>query len=74
MICVDDHLLHHNVMFPLLVGLHDGIHLLIISGVYMNSIKECLLVIGCLIPLLGEDCPNSILVGICLNQKWLLQV
>ena len=37
-ISVDDCLLSQNAMFPLTVGLHNGIHFLIISGVFSNGI------------------------------------
>lgn len=37
-IYVDDRFLPHNVVFRLLESLHDGIHILIISGVFMNCI------------------------------------
>jgi hypothetical protein len=35
---VDDFLLSHNEMFPLKIGLHNGIHLFVIGGVFPNSI------------------------------------
>jgi hypothetical protein len=38
MINVDDHLLSQNVMFPLTTGLYNGILLLIIGGVFSDSI------------------------------------
>jgi hypothetical protein len=33
-ISVDDCLLSQNVMFPLTTGLHNGIHLFVIGGVF----------------------------------------
>jgi hypothetical protein len=35
---VDDCLLSQNVMFPLTKGLHNGIHFLVIGGVFPNGI------------------------------------
>lgn len=46
MIYVDDCLLPKNVMLPLSTVLHDGMHLLIIGGVFQNYIGECLTMIG----------------------------
>jgi len=71
---VDDHLLPHNVMLPLSASLHDGIDLFIIGGILPNCIEKCLTMIGHWIPMLGEDYTNSIVRGVCLNFKWLLQV
>jgi hypothetical protein len=39
---VYDHLFPQNVMFPLTTGLDNGIHFLVIGGVFPNSIGECL--------------------------------
>jgi hypothetical protein len=33
-----DHLLSQNVMFPLTIGLYNGIHLLVIGGIFLDSI------------------------------------
>ena len=38
MISVDDRLLSQNVMFPLTIGLYNGIHFLVRGGVFMDSI------------------------------------
>jgi hypothetical protein len=38
MISVDDCLLSQNVMFPLTIGLYNGIHFLVIGGVFPDSI------------------------------------
>jgi hypothetical protein len=38
LINVDDRLLSHNVMFPLTIGLYNGIHFLVIGGVFLDSI------------------------------------
>jgi hypothetical protein len=37
-IIVDDCLLSHNVMFPLTTSLYNGIHFLVIGGVFPDSI------------------------------------
>jgi hypothetical protein len=37
-ISVDDRLLSQNVMFPLTTGLYNGIHFLVIGGVFPDSI------------------------------------
>jgi hypothetical protein len=37
-ISVDNHLLSHNVIFPLTIGLYNGIHFLVIGGVFLDSI------------------------------------
>ena len=37
-ISVDDHLLSQNVMFPLTTNLYNGIHFLIIGGVFPDDI------------------------------------
>jgi hypothetical protein len=36
-ISVDDHLLSQNVMFPLTTGLYNGIHFLVIGGVFLDK-------------------------------------
>jgi hypothetical protein len=35
---VDDCLISHNVMFPLTTKLHNGIHFLVIGGVFSDGI------------------------------------
>jgi hypothetical protein len=35
---VDDHLLSQNVMFPLTTCLYNGIHFIVIGGVFSESI------------------------------------
>ena len=37
-ISVDDCLLSHNLMFPLMTGLYNGIHFLVSGGVFIDSI------------------------------------
>jgi hypothetical protein len=41
-ISVYDHLFPQNVMFPLTTCLYNGIHFLVIDGVFPDSIGECL--------------------------------
>jgi hypothetical protein len=41
-ISVYDRLCPHNVIFPLMTGLYNGIHFLVIGGVFTDSIEECL--------------------------------
>jgi hypothetical protein len=35
---VDDRILSQNVMFPLMIGLYNGIHFLVIGGVFLDSV------------------------------------
>lgn len=75
MIHVYDPLLLKNIMFPLLIGLYDGTHFLIISRITLDNIKECFNVTCPQMSLLNEDCTNAPLFKrICLNVKWLLEV
>jgi hypothetical protein len=39
-ISVYDHLFPQNVMFPLTTGLYNGIHFLVIGGVFLDSIES----------------------------------
>ena len=71
---VDDCLLPHNVNLLLSASMHNGIHLFIIGGVLLNCSGKYLTMIGHWMPMLGEDCTNSIVRVVCLNFKWLLQV
>jgi len=40
--CVDDYFLPHNVMLPLLVGLHNGIHLFVIGWIHLDCVQKSL--------------------------------
>lgn len=71
---VDNILLPQNVMIPLSISMHDGIHLFIIGRVLLNCIGKFLTMIGHQMSVLGENCTNSIVSGICLDFKWFLQV
>ena len=69
---VDDRFLPQNVMLPFSVGLHNGINLFVISGILPDYVLKCLTVIFHWMPLLMKDWPNSIVICICLDLKWLL--
>jgi hypothetical protein len=71
---VDDHFLSQNVMLPLPTSLHNGIHFFVISGIISDCVGKCRTVICHWMPMLSKDYPNSIVKGICLDLKWLLQV
>ena len=73
-ISVYDRLFPQNVMFPLTTGLYNGIHFLVIGGVFSNSIGECLTMVCHRIPMLSENCAQNIFRCISLNLKWLLQI
>jgi hypothetical protein len=44
-ISVYDHLFPQNVMFPLTTGLYNGINFIFIGGVFMDRIRECLIMV-----------------------------
>ena len=71
---MDDCFLPKNVMLPLSTGLHNGIHFFVIGGILANCLRQCLTVTCHWMSLLSKNCPNSIVRGICLDLKWLLQV
>ena len=73
-VSVDDCFLPQNVMLALPTSLHNGIHLLIIGGVFLNCFGKCRTMIDHHIPLLGDKCTDRIVRGFCLNFKWLLIV
>jgi hypothetical protein len=55
-ISVDDCLISQNVMFPLTMGLCNGIHFLIIGGVFSNNILEFLTMVCYRMTMLSENC------------------
>jgi hypothetical protein len=57
-VCVDDRFLSH---------------LFVISGILLNCVGKCLIVICHWMHMLSKDYPNSIVRGIYLDLKWLLQ-
>ena len=71
---VYDHLFSHNVMFSLTTGLYNGIHFLVIGGVFPNNIRECLTMICHLMLVLSENCAHDIVRCISLNLERLLQI
>lgn len=73
-IYADDLLLCQNVMFSFPARLHDAVHPLIVHEVFQNSIGKYVIVIRKQMPVLGENCTNSIVKGVCPNFKWLFQV
>jgi hypothetical protein len=73
-VCVDNCFLPQNVMLPLLESLQNGIQFFFISGILLDCVRQCRTVICHWMPLLSKNCLNSIVRGICLDLKWLLQV
>ena len=73
-ISVDYCLLSKNVMFPLVAGLYNGIHFLVIGGVFLESVTECLTMVCHRMLLLSENCAHSIVICISLNIERLLQI
>jgi len=73
-ISVDDRLLSHNVMFPLTTWLYNGIHFLVIGGLFLDNIWECLTMICHQMTMLNENCAYNIVICITLNLKWLFQI
>ena len=71
-ISVDDCILSQNVMFPLMKILYNGIHFLVIGGVFLDSIIECLTMVFHRMPMLSENCAHKIVRCISLNIEWLL--
>jgi hypothetical protein len=71
---VDDCLLSHNVIFPLTTDLYNGIHFLLISGVFTDSIRECITMVCHQMIMLSDNCTYNIVECISLNLKRLLQI
>jgi hypothetical protein len=71
---VYDHLFPQNVMFPLKKGLYNGIHILVIGGVFPDNIGECLTMVCHWMPMLSKNCAHNIVRCISLNLEWLLQI
>jgi hypothetical protein len=69
---VYDHLYLKNVMFPLIAGLYNGINFLVVGGVFMDNIEECLTMVCHRMPVLSEICAHSIVIFISLNIEWLV--
>jgi hypothetical protein len=73
-ISVYDHLFLQNVMFPFMTGLENGIHFLVIGGVFTDYIGECLTMVCHRMPVMSENCTHNIVKCISLNLEWLLQI
>jgi hypothetical protein len=59
-ISVYDRLCPQNVMFPLTMGLYNGIHFLVIGGVFLDNIRECLTMVCRRMPVLSENYAHNI--------------
>ena len=57
---MDDRLLFENVMLPFFTVLYNGIHLLIIGGIFLDDIGEHPTMISHGIPMLSKDYTNNI--------------
>jgi hypothetical protein len=71
---VYDHLFPQNVIFPLTTCLYNGIHFLVIGGVFPDSIRECLTMVCHRMPMLSENYTHNIVRCISLNIEWLLKI
>jgi hypothetical protein len=54
-ISVYDRLFPHNVMFTFTTSLYNGIHFLVIGGIFLDSIKECIIIVCHWMPMLSEN-------------------
>jgi hypothetical protein len=70
-ISVYDRLCPQNVMFTLTKGLYNGIHFLVIGGVFLDNIKVCLTMVWHWMHVLSEKCAHNIVRCISLNLEWL---
>jgi hypothetical protein len=73
-ISVYDRLFPKNVMFPLTTDLYNGINFLVIGGIFLNNIRECLTMVCHWMPTLSENRAQNIVRCISLNLEWLLQI
>jgi hypothetical protein len=71
---VYDFIFPHNVMFPLTTGLYNVIHFLVIGGVFLDSIRECIIMVCHKMLVLSENYAHNRVRCIILNLKWLLQI
>jgi hypothetical protein len=71
---VYDCLCPHNVMFPLTIGLYNGIHFLVIGQVFSDIIEKCLTMVCHQIPMFIENYAHSIVRCVSLNSEWLFQI
>ena len=72
MISVDDCFFSKDVMLPLALGLDNGVHFLVIGGLLVDYIHNCLTVICHGMAMLSADRTNSIVRSIFLDLKGLL--
>ena len=73
-ISVYGHLFPWNVMFPLKRVLYNGIHFLVIGGVFLDSIGKYLTMVCHWMPVLSENYAHNIVECISLNLEPLLQI
>jgi hypothetical protein len=66
-ISVYDCLFPQNVMFPLMIGLYNGINFLVIGGVFSDNIREHLTMLCHWMPVLSENYAHNIIRCIRLN-------
>jgi hypothetical protein len=64
MVDVDVHFISQNIMFPLLITLNNGVELLVLGGVLVNIVRECLSMIYHWMSMLSEDYINGIIKSI----------
>jgi hypothetical protein len=61
-------------MFPLTTCLYNGIHFLVIGGVFMDSVRDYLTMVCHWMPMLSENYTHNIVRCIILNLEQLLQI
>jgi hypothetical protein len=71
---VDDCLLSQNVIFQLTEGVYNVIQFLVIGGVFMDSMWECLTMVCYQMTMLSDKCAYNIFKSISLNLEWFLQI
>jgi hypothetical protein len=74
LISVYDSLFPQNVMFQLTIGMYNGIQFLVIGGVFLDSIRECLTMVCHQILVLSENCTHTIVICININLQSLMQI
>jgi hypothetical protein len=62
---VDDYSLSQNIMFPLMINMDNGEELHVIGGVFVNHVKECLIMIGHYMSTLCEDYIDDLIFNGC---------
>jgi hypothetical protein len=71
---VYDHLFSHNVMFQLTTCLYNGIHFLVIGGVFLDGIRECITMVCHSMTMLTDNCTHIIVRCISINLELLLNI